>query len=55
MPWSLHLSSKTICNTKKHVGMVDRFPSMAHKDWNQGLVLAVEELGAPTALRRKAG
>ena len=44
----------TVRRTKKHVGMVDRFPSMAHKDWNQGLVLAAEELGAPTALRSES-
>ncbi len=51
----LGVGEATVRRTKKHVGMVDRFPSMAHKDWNQGLVLAAEELGAPTTLCRKAG
>jgi hypothetical protein len=39
----LGVGEATVRRTKKHVGMVDRFPSMAHKDWNQGLVLAAEE------------
>jgi hypothetical protein len=51
----LGVDKNTVTRAKKHVGMVDRFPSMKHKDWNQGLVLAAEELGAPTTLRRKAG
>jgi len=39
----LGVGEAPVRRTKKHVGMVDRFPSMAHKDWNQGLVLAAEE------------
>jgi hypothetical protein len=39
----LGVSEGTVRNTKKHVAMADRFPSMKHKDWNQGLVLAAEE------------
>ena len=49
----LGVDKNTVTRAKKHVGMVDRFPSMKHKDWNQGLVLAAEELGAPTALCRE--
>ena len=53
----LGVSDTGVSNTKKHIAMADRFPSMKHKDWNQGLVLAAEELGAiaTTALRREAG
>ena len=39
----LGVDPKTVRRTKKHVAMADRFPSMKHKDWNQGLVLAAEE------------
>jgi len=39
----LGVDEKTVRKTKKHVAMADRFPSMKHKDWNQGLVLAAEE------------
>jgi hypothetical protein len=39
----LGVDPKTVRKTKKHIAMADRFPSMKHRDWNQGLVLAAEE------------